>query len=77
MSQLDSSVSMGGDSLHLPAVRKDGIEPDSSGMRRIGALFLGRQAFRIQDFIRAKDAKLGVVPEYNATRGNSQKSGSC
>ena len=72
MTQLENSASMGGDSVHLPSVRKDDLEPDSSGMRRMGALFLGRQAFRIEDFIRAKDAKLGVVPEYNATKPDSR-----
>jgi hypothetical protein len=39
-----------------------------NGERRLGALFFGRHALKIEDYVRAKDAKMGVVQEYNSTK---------
>ena len=59
----------------LPHVNMDTLNvPSTEASRRLGALFLGSRAFRIDDFIRAKDAGLGVVAMYNAAAMDSRHS---
>jgi hypothetical protein len=50
----------------FPSLQKDNVLYDN-GARRLGARLLGRHAFNISDYVRANDAKLGVVQLYNTT----------
>ena len=57
-------------STQLPPVHRDDLASSAAGgAKRLGALFLGRHAFKISDYIRASDAKLGMTDIYNPTKG--------
>jgi hypothetical protein len=62
--------------IQLPPVHRVDLASSAvGGAKRLGALFLGRHAFKISDYIRASDAKLGMTDIYNPTKGKrSEKS---
>ena len=63
--------------VRLPAVERDALhrehdDPASGPSRRLGALFLGKHAFKVSDYIRASDAKEGVDSMYQPIRPDSR-----
>jgi hypothetical protein len=63
--------------VQLPPVERDALrlepeDPASGSSRRLGALFFGKHAFKISDYIRASDAKVGVDSMYQPVRPDSR-----